>query len=77
MIPIALADIGSRFAAAGAAVGAVLSIASGGLAWLHLLINAGRDDFYAELSKYVDLGVALGFALGLPTAAAAFAFNLH
>jgi hypothetical protein len=74
---LAISHLGSRFTAAGAALATVISIASGGLAWLHLVINAGRSNFYDELSRYVDMGIAIGFGLGLVGAATAFAFNLH
>ena len=74
---LAIPDLGSRFAAAGAAIAAIVAITSGGLAWLHLMINAGRANFYEELGHYVDLGVALGFAFGIPGALTAFAFDLH
>jgi hypothetical protein len=74
---LGIAHLGSRFVAAGAAVGAIVTIASGGLAWLHLVINAGRANFYEELGRHVDLGLAVGFGLGIPGAVIAFALNLH
>ena len=69
--------LGSRFLSAGVAVATTVTVSSGGLAWLCLIINEGRANFFEALSQYVDVGVAIGFALGIPAAVVAFATNLH
>jgi hypothetical protein len=74
---LASTQLGSRLTAAGAAVATMVTVCSGGLAWLCLIINSGRRNFYDELSRFVNVGLGIGFGLSIPSAVIVFLVNLH
>jgi hypothetical protein len=74
---LVVASLSSRAVAFLATAGGFVSLVSGLFAWLALVINAGRSGFYEELARYVNLGLAIGFAFGLLGGLIAAAFDLH
>ena len=56
--------------------GGLISIASGGLAFCHLVLSASIPNRERRVARAVDEGVAVGFGLGFTPALASFIFYL-